>query len=584
MSLWEFTAGNTSIVKVADTATLATPELITPVAGGQSFFVAVASAGNNDFNWFALGSGSGGSTGNYTLNSSLLPTSATTTLSDNSIQNGTPETVSVGQAVQGNIGIDGNLVVGPTDVDMYKFVATATGPLNIRTITNQEGSADTVLRAFDASGNPLAANDNIDATTTASSVTINVTAGSTYYVGVSGAGASSTAYDPKTGAGAGAGSTGNYTLAIGAASSSNTGSSRTFDAHTPLKYTGSGGQVVELRLSGPGTGTAVFDSGSADPASVTLDGVTAASTLTVKASSATLGTLTVNGSIKAIVAPTTTFTGAVTISGTDAKLQLGNVSGGAISIATGGPATRITLGAVTDETLTTPGTIASLSVASWATATGTSSITAGAIGKLTAKGDFSASINAASLGPVKVAGSLTGGTWAIAGGGASLAAGDAASAWSATFAAALGAVKLAGDAGSLTAGSIKSLKVTGNVTNATIRLTGASGRVLGSFTAGGDVSGASIRAAGSIGKVDVSSFIGSTLFAGVNDGVTALPSAATDLTSDQTIVSFTARNGVNIVLQFRRRGRLDRNGQPGQRERLQQRDAVRCRHDFAGGV
>ena len=237
ITLWEYTAGGDSITKVADTSSsnlfaspsdLFSPAAITPPSGagsaqliyqvsaGETFFVAISGQGNNNFNWYAVASGSGGQTGNYSLSTQLQPLSNLTTLSDNSIQGATPENINVGQTVNGDIGSDGALVVGPTDVDMYKLVAPATETLDIRTITNQEGSADTVLRVFDASGNQLAANDNINSSSTASEVFVSVQQGETYYIGVDGAGANAMAYNPLTGAGAGSGSTGSYALSVAA--------------------------------------------------------------------------------------------------------------------------------------------------------------------------------------------------------------------------------------------------------------------------------------------------------------------------------------------------------------------------------
>ena len=189
-------------------------QLIYQVSARQTFFVAVTGQGNGNFNWYALASGTGGQTGNYTLSTQLQSLTSLTTLSNNSIQNGTPQTITAGQTINGNIGSDGALVIGSTDVDMFKFVAPATETIDVRTNTSLEGSADTVLRVFDASGNQLAANDNIDSTTTASDVQIAVQMGQTYYIGVDGAGPNSMSYNPLTGANAGSGSTGTYALTV----------------------------------------------------------------------------------------------------------------------------------------------------------------------------------------------------------------------------------------------------------------------------------------------------------------------------------------------------------------------------------
>jgi len=60
--------------------------------------------------------------------------------------------------MQGNIGMDGPLVIGPADVDVYSFIPATSQYVDIRTQTSMEGSAKTNLRVFDAIGNQLTAN------------------------------------------------------------------------------------------------------------------------------------------------------------------------------------------------------------------------------------------------------------------------------------------------------------------------------------------------------------------------------------------------------------------------------------------
>ncbi len=213
ISLWEYTSGSQTITKVADTENSTNEEIISPIAAGASFFVAVTGQGNENFNWAAVGSGTGGQTGDYTLTTTLRPTSDTSTLTDNVITD-TPQTLVSGQMISGNIGMDGNFVVGPTDVDMYKYVATSDATVDVKTFTGAENDANTVLHFFDSSGNQLASNDNATPTTTASEVTASVQAGQTYYIGVNGSGPNALKYNPLTGAGGGVGSTGNYSMSV----------------------------------------------------------------------------------------------------------------------------------------------------------------------------------------------------------------------------------------------------------------------------------------------------------------------------------------------------------------------------------
>jgi subtilisin family serine protease len=186
------------------------------VTAGQTIYASVTGAGNSDFNWYSLGSGSGGDTGTYSLTSSLLGTSALKTLNDSSIDYGTPQTITTGQSVAGDIGMYNGLIIGASDVDLYAFTPSTSGLYDIATQTSQEGSVDTYLRVFNSSGTQLDSNDNANDSTTASLIRANLTAGETYYIGVSGSGNEN--YDPVTGTGATASATtGTYTLSVTAA-------------------------------------------------------------------------------------------------------------------------------------------------------------------------------------------------------------------------------------------------------------------------------------------------------------------------------------------------------------------------------
>ncbi|HWE92550.1 MAG TPA: S8 family serine peptidase [Tepidisphaeraceae bacterium] len=654
MSLWEFTAGQSDIIKVADTAGATTPHILAKVSAGVQFFIAVTGQGNSGFNWYSVASGPGGQIGSYSLTANLQSAAVLTTLNDNSILNGTPEDIAIGQTIFGNLGKDGNLIIGDTDVDMYRFVAPATQTIDVRTLTSQESDADTVLRVFDASGTQIASNDNIDPTTTASEVKFAVRAGDVYYIGVDGAGTSATSYDPLTGLNAGDGSTGNYgiTLSVAVAAFSVTDATpvpafngstaiftvtldqplttaatvdfttsdgtafagvdytatagtltfapgvtsmtvsvpvlpdaaatgtrnfkftlsnpvganisatnafgtineipvttRTMNGGKPLVYHDSAGRPVSLLLTGPGTVTAVYISGSPDPVRITLDNTTGASVFTIRASATTIADVVVNGSLGALNARSTNLTGGLSVSGSLGRLQLADVNGGfdgrSITIgAAAGPMT-VLLGNVTNESFSTPGGVSSLTAKSWVN-NGEASvmISAASIGPMKIGGDLGASIIAGSLGKTKVAGELASGIWTVRGSGADLnVIGSIASGWTATFSGALGTVKLGIDDGALTASSIKALKIVGDASNAAVNVTSGSGVVLGSLTVGGTVNNSQFRTVGSIGKVTIGSFLNSLLFAGVNDGLSVLPAAATDLVAPSSIASFQIKGG-----------------------------------------
>jgi subtilisin family serine protease len=221
LSLWTLSADRSSATRVADT-TNASTELIYPVQANQDYYVAVTGPGNTDFLWYAVGSGSGGETGTTSLLATLRPTSDLARLSDDAIQGHAAaiHDVTPGTPVAGNIGRDGPLVVGPADIDLYRFVAPATETVAIATDTRAEGSSDTFLRFFDAAGHELASNHRGGPGSTGSLLQVHVTAGQTYYIGVNGYSAQAGAYDPLTGTGAAPGSEGNYLLSVTAVQSS----------------------------------------------------------------------------------------------------------------------------------------------------------------------------------------------------------------------------------------------------------------------------------------------------------------------------------------------------------------------------
>ena len=220
VQLWTLTTGengSTSVTQVGG-VTGSGQSLIAAVDAGQVVYVSVTGAGNQNFDWFSLASGSGGQTGAYALASAVIPlgSAAAKAANNDSVDAGTPAAITTAAPVAGNIGTDGGLVVGATDVDLYSFTPATTGAYDIRTDTSQEGSADTLLRLFNAAGTQVASNDNADGTTTASFIRADLVAGTDYLIGVSGSG--NAAYDPVTGSGAtDATKTGLYTLSVSAA-------------------------------------------------------------------------------------------------------------------------------------------------------------------------------------------------------------------------------------------------------------------------------------------------------------------------------------------------------------------------------
>jgi hypothetical protein len=215
IGLWQLDQDD-NIVQIANTANAPSSiglELTSDLVG-RTMFISVTGSGNDGFNPYGAGTGNGGETGNYTLSIQQQSIATFKSVTNDSISDNTPELVNIGEPVRRDVGKDGTVDVGADDIDIYRFDSPYNGTLTVRTDTSAEDSADTFLRLFDASGNQLAVNNNVNDSTTASESSIQVTAGTTYYIGVNGASADAGAYNPLTGAGAANGSTGHYTLSL----------------------------------------------------------------------------------------------------------------------------------------------------------------------------------------------------------------------------------------------------------------------------------------------------------------------------------------------------------------------------------
>ncbi len=660
LELWTLStnsAGSTVIVEVGGT-TGSGNSLIDAVTAGETVYVSLTGAGNNGFEWFSLGGGSGGETGGYTLNSSLLSASATATqaLNDNSIDYGKPGSVTLGQAIAGNIGMDGGLIQGPSDVDLYTITPTASGAYDIATDTSQEGSADTYLRLFDSSGNQLATNDNANASTTASLIRANLVAGQTYYVGVSGTG--NDQYNAITAAGAvDSASTGAYVLKITSAtlpaltvsspatvSASVGGNSVVFNvtldfpatslvtvdystadgtAVAGTDYTATSGQLifqpgdtsqtvsvpilvnpsaagtttfsldlyspssnvvidggqgtgtisnlpvtqlpfgngrraiyldsfgrnVTFLLSGPGSGV-VSDIGSGTAIEATVTGTTSKSRLTVLSSAreATgLSSLQVNGSLGLLNAPHVELEGSLNVTGTLGTLVIAGASASStISIGGAGASGTFQLGNVTDLSVTSSETLNALLATNWTNLDNTDSITAPFIKLVRIAGPFGALIHAgagaSALQNVRVGGAITGGTWTIDGNIGTVVAGSTALAWNANVSGSVTTLQVGADSnGSISAGSIRTLRVGGNVSSASWNLTNVGTPAspdLSILSVGGIFSNSELRSAGDMNALHFGGISGSIVDAGVRAGVTGLAGSAADFSATAEIVSF----------------------------------------------
>ena len=184
------------------------------IASNTDYYVAITGFGNQNFDPFVLGSGTGGDTGTYTLKGNLISLEEAESLIDNTIGSSAIQNINLGETLLGNVGNDSGFIVGDTDVDLYRFVPAADGTVNIKTIATQEFGADTYLRIFDPTGNEIAANDNESNLDRSSFIQLNVTAGTEYYVGVNGSNPLAQQYNPLTGEETAPANQGNYNLSI----------------------------------------------------------------------------------------------------------------------------------------------------------------------------------------------------------------------------------------------------------------------------------------------------------------------------------------------------------------------------------
>ncbi len=341
-----------------------------------------------------------------------------------------------------------------------------------------------------------------------------------------------------------------------------------------VKFTAAGGGGASVGLKGGGAATLTF-SGSNLAATtrglittVTGSGIQIANIATTDTGGGTTLTMTGNAEIdgfsadaglKQISGTAATLIGNMTINGTVGKLALKSASHGKIAL--GGSTatlatTAITLGTVQDEDLVSDAPLKSISVGSW---TGTTSVVplvnAPALASLTAKGDFTASLDLGfqgssgalqgDLGTAKVGGTLGAGRWRVLGNTKSITAGSIPAGWSGQISGNLSALTVSrAFNGNLNANTVGVMKVGGAVSGSTINLAQAFGSgdaALKSLTINGAATGLTLIANANLGAITVGSLSASTIFAGVNTG-TALPTLAANFANTASLASLTVRS------------------------------------------
>lgn len=182
-----------------------------------------------------------------------------------------------------------------------------------------------------------------------------------------------------------------------------------------LKLDDPNGTLVTFSLSGPGSG-AVTETGNS--LNISTAGTTSASQLTIASAAAnTILGITVNGSLATLQARNTTLVQSLAINGGVNTINLAGVSpgaAGAASITLGSnKSSSLSLGNVGALDLTSAAPLQRVSAANWQSGT----IGAPTISSLLVPGTFDANVRTHANGKIANAkiGSITGGTWAVAG-------------------------------------------------------------------------------------------------------------------------------------------------------------------------
>ncbi|MDB5174269.1 MAG: polymorphic outer membrane protein [Phycisphaerales bacterium] len=305
-------------------------------------------------------------------------------------------------------------------------------------------------------------------------------------------------------------------------------------------YTDAAGQQVTVALAGPGIGVLVFPAGTGnvDADSVILAGTTVDSRLTITTShnaTTNIAFIRSTSPMGNIIAGSTNLTGDLSLN-TVRNLILRSVNGAtkpggsAVTLAAGA-VNNLTLGTVTDASITSGSIIRNLTVDSWTDNGANDTISAPAIKTIVSAGDFAPSVTAGSMTTLSIKGAVTGGAWNFDGTVQSLTTGGITSDWTAHFTGNVGAFTVKGDLdGSLTAQSVQSLTVTGSVNGSTINLTGSNGQLgklaaLGLLAVRGNVSNSTITSVANMGTISVGGMSGSEIFAGILLGTTGLPTS-----------------------------------------------------------
>jgi hypothetical protein len=219
-----------------------------------------------------------------------------------------------------------------------------------------------------------------------------MTAGQTYYIGISGASSGALSYNPLNGANALPGSTGPYGIEVTDAGAFQR--TVTFQEGKNLTFTDATGHKVTLKLKGPGVGSVVFFSvsGNDNFGKLILSGTDESSTLTLTGNTP-IGLVQVTNVLGTFNARQARLTGNFTDSGGLKSLSLNSATGGTISIGVGTP-TTITIPTLANESIASGSAIKSLKASTWNTTGSTrSTLSATTISDLRVAGTFNEDVS-----------------------------------------------------------------------------------------------------------------------------------------------------------------------------------------------
>jgi cyclophilin family peptidyl-prolyl cis-trans isomerase len=213
-----------------------------------------------------------------------------------------------------------------------------------------------------------------------------------------------------------------------------------------IRFTDADGTRTTLSLTGPGTANVQFN-GTVAPgspskagvrtvngsdlsiAAISLTGTSAGTTLNVTGVGGNglveIGGITSDGNLRAINATRGAVTGNVTIAGSVGRIALSSITGGTITVGGSGGSLTLAIPSVTAEGVASSEAIGSVQSSSWVATSGGSSsqFSAPSIGRFTVTHELNANLMAGNVGTV-TAGSVTPSTWSLSGALKSLSAGS----------------------------------------------------------------------------------------------------------------------------------------------------------------